>query len=154
MWKRERSKSVTDIKRNLEEETEKNKIKETDLKNEKIKEAQKEFLAWKQKKEEFLNDEARQQKKEKEEKREEETESQLKRMELANEAYETWIQLKETEREILADLVLIEASPIPWIPPSNLVPRQPRAARSQSAKSIAKRTRSRPSTTTSLRPFR
>ncbi|PIC33915.1 hypothetical protein B9Z55_013723 [Caenorhabditis nigoni] len=163
MWKRERSKSVTDIKKKLEEESEKKKKREEDLRNEKIKEAQKAFLAWKQKKEEFLNDEARQQKKESEEKKEEETESQLKRMELANEAYETWIQLKETEREMIADLVLIEAPPIPWIPPSNLVPRQflrsaggsrPRAARSQSAKSIAKRTRSRPSTTTSLRPFR
>ncbi|ULT94981.1 hypothetical protein L3Y34_004017 [Caenorhabditis briggsae] len=162
MWKRERSKSVTDIKKKLEEESEKKKKREEDLRNEKIKEAQKAFLAWKQKKEEFLNDEARQQKKEKEEKREEETESQLKRMELANEAYETWIQLKETEREMIADLVLIEAPPIPWIPPSNLVPRQflrsaggsrPRAARSQSAKSIAKRTRSRPSTTTSAKNF-
>ncbi|EFO93937.1 hypothetical protein CRE_12481 [Caenorhabditis remanei] len=163
MWKRERSKSVTDIKKKLEQESEKKRKAEEDARNEKIKEAKAAFLAWKAKKEEFLSEEARKLRKEEKEKLEEEKkEIELKRLELANEAYETWIQLKESEREMFADCVLIEAPPIPWIPPSNLVPRQflrsangsRQRTRSQSAKSVAKRSRSRPATTTSLRPFR
>lgn len=163
MWKRERSKSVTDIKKKLEEESAKKKKAEEEARNEKMKEAQSAFLAWKRQKEEFLSEEAVKARKEEKEKREEEKrDTELKRMELANEAYETWIQLKETEREMFANLVLIEAPPIPWLPTNNIIPRQfvrssngarPRT-RSQSAKSVAKRSRSRPATTTSLRPFR
>ncbi|CCD66597.1 Protein maph-9 [Caenorhabditis elegans] len=161
MWKRERSKSVTDIRKKLEQEEDKKRKKEEEAKNEKIKEAQAAFLAWKRKKEELLNEEAEKLKKEQVQKQLEESEK-MTRLSLANEAYETWIELKESEREFIADFVLIEAPPIPWLPPSNLIPRQfvrssngnRLRARSQSAKSIAKRSRSRPGTTTSLRPFR
>lgn len=46
MWKRERSKSVTDIRKKLEQEEDKKRKKEEEAKNEKIKEAQAAFLAW------------------------------------------------------------------------------------------------------------
>ncbi|CAI2350379.1 unnamed protein product [Caenorhabditis sp. 36 PRJEB53466] len=164
IWRRQRSKSVTEIRRKNEEDAEKKRKAEEEERAEKRKEAQSAFLAWKRQKEEFLSSEARKLRKEEREKQE--TEERLSkdfRFMCATEAYETWIEMKEKEREMLADLVLIEAPPIPWIPPSNLVPRhfvrrsargQRPKPRSQSAKSIGNRTRGRPSTTNSLRPFR
>lgn len=70
-----------------------------------------------------MNEEAEKLKKEQVQKQLEESEK-MTRLSLANEAYETWIELKESEREFIADFVLIEAPPIPWLPPSNLIPRQ------------------------------
>ncbi|CAJ0942855.1 unnamed protein product, partial [Mesorhabditis belari] len=104
---------------------EKQKDEERALKH---KEAQSAFEAWcREKREQEENAEVKQREEKDLNSRRKEAENEYKKA-LADEAYATWLQLKEEEfvfeKTSLAEGMLIRsASSIPWVPPSNTVPR-------------------------------
>ncbi|CAJ0600909.1 unnamed protein product [Cylicocyclus nassatus] len=118
-WKRSHSRPRTSSsKSDLEKQKQKEEAK---------KEAEKAFEAWKRNKDKAELARKRELAEKEEVKRKQLEEEREYRELLAQQTYETWLELKENERllaQSISSLNFSEPPPLPWLPPSNTCPRQ------------------------------